>query len=479
MKKVILALLLLSMLGCSESPQASEKRQASRTGSVGTTVPLTSEGRSPFVSIAKKLMPAVVSIEAERIEEVRSLPGLYEDPDDWFFKRFSLQFPQRRRQVRRPVLGSGVIVSDEGYILTNNHVVEKAVKIVVRTSDEKEYAAKLVGTDQMTDIALVKIEASGLKFAELGNSDEMEVGDWVMAIGNPFHLMGTVTAGIISAKGRNIEGLPGGSPQIQNFLQTDAAINPGNSGGPLVNLSGEVVGINTAIKTAGLPGNIGIGFAVPSNMAKRVMDDLIQYKEVKRGWLGVHSRRVSPRLAEAYGLDKPTGVLILEIIVGSPAEKAGIKSEDIILEWEGKKVDHANFRVLILQTPIDKEVKIKLWRDKKARLVQVKVGRLPTDMQELSGSWFGMKVASLSGKEAQKARMREKEGVLIIEVEPGAVASVAGVRPGDIIRKIGNLKIENLSDYGGARKRYKDTEKPVVFKLKRGDRVAIVALKKE
>jgi serine protease Do len=477
MKKLILVLLSLSVLGCSESPQVSEKRQVARSDNPGA-LPLTSEGRSPFVSIAKKLMPAVVSIEAERIEQVRSPHGFFEAPSDLFFRGLFPEFPQRRREVRRPVLGSGVIVSDDGYILTNNHVVEKAVKIVVRTSDEKEYAAKLVGTDQMTDIALVKIDASGLKCAKLGNSDNMEVGDWVMAIGNPFHLMGTVTAGIISAKGRRIEGLPGGSPQIQNFLQTDAAINPGNSGGPLVNLQGEVVGINTAIKTAGRPGNIGIGFAIPSNMAKRVMDDLIQYKEVKRGWLGVRWGRVSAQLAEAYGLDEPMGVLVVQVTPESPAEKADIKSEDVILEWGGKKVDHANFLSLVSETEIDKKINVKLWRNKKIMFVQVKVEMRPSDEQELAGSWFGLKILSLSSKEAQRFRMGEKEGVLVAEVEPGCVASLAGVRPGDIIKKIGDLKIENPSDYGRARKKYKDTETSIAFKLRRGDHVAIVALKK-
>ncbi|MBI4722200.1 MAG: Do family serine endopeptidase [Candidatus Stahlbacteria bacterium] len=487
MKRIFLVIVLLPLLVCGEPPtllneqQDTEKQEG---GDIGQGLPLTSEGRSPFVKLAKQLTPAVVSVEAEQTIQVRSpMDDFFEDPfNDWFFKQLPPSFrqpKQQKREAKRPILGSGIIVSEDGYVLTNNHVVERASKIIVKMIDEKEYTAKVIGTDPATDVALLKIDKNGLKYARLGDSDKMEAGDWVMAIGNPFHLVGTVTVGVISAKGRTGISTPEGSPQFQNFIQTDAAINPGNSGGPLVNLSGEVIGINTAIQTAGLPGNIGIGFAIPSNMAKKVMDDLIQYKEVKRGWLGVQYGNLTPDLAEAYGLEKQKGVLVSKVMEDSPAKKAGIQSEDVILAWDGKEVDYATFPTTVAQTPIGKTVSVKIWHNKEIKYVEIEVTKRPAEIGASEERWFGMTVSSVMSEEAKKLGVNEREGAVVIEVESGSSADLAGITAGDLIKKVGNKEILKLSDYELAYKEYKDSKKPVVFKLERGDRIIIVALKKE
>jgi serine protease Do len=472
MRKYIFISLVLPFLVHSEPPTI-------RSSPKARSLPLTSDGRSPFVKIAKELLPTVVSIQAERVYKVSSpLDKFFEEPFfEWFFKRHpEFQFP---KEVKRPILGSGIIVSEDGYILTNNHIVRKASKIIIKTIDEKEYTAEIVGTDPETDIAVVKIDAKGLKHAILGNSDEMEIGDWVMAIGNPFQLMGTVTVGVISAKERKGLSIMGGTPLFQNFIQTDAAINPGNSGGPLVNLKGEVIGINTAIKSGGLQlGNIGIGFAIPSNMAKRVMNDLIKYKEVKRGWFGVQWNPLTPDLAEAYGLKEVKGVLISKVLKNTPAERAGIKPEDIVLEWDGKEVSASDFPLLVAQTPVGKRVKVKVWRNKRTHIFEVKVGIRPVEEKIVPEKWFGMEVASLLSEEAKKLEIDEQEGVVVIGVESGSEAELKGIRRGDVIKKIGNKKIRNLSDYEKIRKKLRDVKKPIIFKIKRGERIIFVALKK-
>ena len=467
-------------LAWSEPPITySEEQIKKKFSGILEPLPVTSEGRSPFVGIAKRLMPAVVSIDAERVTKVRSPHfDFFEDPFDMFKKGFP-EFKYREREFKRPVLGSGVIVSENGYVLTNNHMVEKAEKIIVKTMDEKEYTAKIVGADPVTDIAIVKIDAQNLPYAKLGNSDELEIGDWVMAIGNPFQLMGTVTVGVVSAKGRAHIAIAGGGPQLQNFIQTDAAINPGNSGGPLVNLKGEVVGINTVIKTESFSrGNIGIGFAIPSNMAKRVMEDLIQYKEVKRGWLGVYYQKLTSDLAEAYGLKKANGILVQKVMEDSPAEKAGIKAEDIILEWDGKPVKYDKFPVLVQQSSIGEKVQVKVWRENNTKFVWVKVGKKPTEISEEEiGEWFGIRVSSLKSEEVKRFGIKEQEGVLIIEVENGSIAERAGIQIGDVIKRVGNKRINDLKDYEDAKKKYSKKKKPIVFKLKHGDATIFVALK--
>lgn len=505
MKKYIVLLLLLPLLVCSEPPpgqeqqeelpslweeeaQAQEQQSEESEGQVQSeesTLPLTAEGRSPFVKIAKDLMPAIVSISAEQVYEVtRSpFPDFFEDPFDEFWRRFFPELRPRKEEIKRPILGSGFIVSDDGYILTNNHVVTHAKKIIVKTMDEKEYKAELVGTDELTDVALIKIKARNLLYAKLGNSDAIEVGDWVMAIGNPFQLMGTVTVGVVSAKERRDIAIAGG-PQIQNFIQTDAAINPGNSGGPLVNIKGAVVGINTAIKTASFypTGNIGIGFAIPINIAEKVMKDLIEYKEVRRGWLGVSYQRLTSELAETYGLEETKGVLINKVISNSPASKAGVKEEDIILKWDGKEVTYSNFPVLVSQTSTGKKVKVVVFRKNKSHSLWVKVGKRPAsvaEVEEVVDTWLGLHVVSLSSREAQSFNVESEYGVLVVEVEYYSPADDVAIQPGDVIKRIGDIEIKDMSDFEKAHSTYKKQKSPILFKLERGDMTIYVGVRSE
>jgi serine protease Do len=431
---------------------------------------------SPFVGIVEKILPTVVSIEAKRVVKIRSpFEDFFEDPFfEWFFGE---KVPTPRKAIR-PILGSGVIVSKDGYILTNNHIIERAEDLTVKTMDEKEYKAKIIGTDPETDIAVIKIEGNNFPYAKLGNSDELKVGEWVIAIGNPFHLLGTVTVGIISAKGRKNVFIRGEGARIQDFIQTDAAINPGNSGGPLVNLKGEVIGINTAIKTT-IGGNIGIGFAIPSNMAKKVMQDLIKYKKVKRGYLGVTYQKMNKTLAEAYGLKETRGVLVQQVIEDSPAEKGGVKPEDIILEWDGKEVEFENFSSLVFNTEVGKRVKLKVWRKGKMVTLYVKVGeRGKIDKSEIE-EWFGIKVVGIEEKEAKRLKVKEKRGVVVIEVDKEEEGWKVGIRVGDVIEKVGEIKIKGVKDYLRAIKKYKQKQKPVVFKIKRNGEVIFFALKEE
>ncbi|MDD2891053.1 MAG: Do family serine endopeptidase [bacterium] len=473
-KGLLVALLVMPALLCSEPPKVEIKG----------SLPITSEGKSPFVRIAKELMPAVVSISAEKIVNVRDpFSEFFGGTPDDFFRQFmpELRTPQRRQKLSG--LGSGFIVSEDGYILTNNHVISGASSLTIKMMDEKEYKAKVIGSDPVTDIALLKIDVTGLPYAKLGNSDEIEVGDWVMAIGNPFQLFGTVTVGVVSAKDRrdiDIGGLEDG-PKIQDFIQTDAAINPGNSGGPLVNLKGEVIGINAAIKTGGMTaGNIGIGFAVPINMAQKVKSDLVQYKEVKRGWLGVAYEGIGTNRAQAYGVKDTTEILVISVLTGSPAEKAGIKEEDILVEWDGKKIDYKNFASIVLQTPLNKKIAVKIFRDKAFQTVFVTVGEMPSEMKgtvepQIVEKWLDMDVVSVKSQEAERLNIKASSGVVVASIDEGSIAYEAGIRTGDIITKIGNREIKNLQDYESAHSTYGKSKAPIVVKLKRGAGKAIVA----
>jgi serine protease Do len=439
--------------------------------------PTQEEGKgSPFVEIVEKILPTVVSIEAKRVVNITSpFQDFFEDP---FFEWFFQGKPPVPKKAIRPILGSGVIVSKDGYILTNNHIIEKAEELTVKTMDEKEYKAKIIGKDPMTDIAVIKIEGKNFPYAKLGDSDKIKVGEWVIAIGNPFYLFGTVTVGIISAKGRKNVFTRGEGAQIQNFIQTDAAINPGNSGGPLVNLKSEVIGINTAIKTAG-GGNIGIGFAIPSNMAKKVMQDLIKYKKVKRGYLGITYQKMNKELAEAYGLKEVKGVLVQRVIEDSPAEKGGLNPEDIILEWNGKEVNFENFSNLVFNTEVNKRVKLKVWRKGKEITLYVKVGERGEIKKSEIEEWFGIRVVDTEDEKAKILGVRENRGVVVIDVDKEKEGWKRGIRKGDVIEKVGEIKIKGIKDYLRAIKKYKDKQKPIVFKIKRKGEVIFFALKEE
>ncbi len=328
---------------------------------------------SSFADLAEKLMPSVVNISTSKtvVTTINPFPGFQFPPGSPFedmFKDFGT--PQKKKAYS---LGSGFIIDSSGIIITNNHVIEGAEDILVRIEGEKEYEAKVIGADPFSDLAVLKIKSSEkFKPVKFGDSDKARIGDWVIAIGNPFGLGGTVTSGIISARNRNI-----GMARYEDFIQTDASINQGNSGGPLFNMDGDVIGINTAI--FGRQGNIGIGFSIPSNNAKKVIDQLIKYGETKRGWLGVRIQTVTEEIAEAEKLDKPRGALVQDLSTGGPSEKGGIKAGDIILEFDGKLINNVKELIsIVAQTEVGKTVEVKVWRNQREVIKKIKIGRLET-----------------------------------------------------------------------------------------------------
>ena len=447
---------------------------------VNQPTPLTELEQSPFVAIARRVMPAVVNISAERVVRTRGwFPFGSPFEDDPFFREFFRGFPRMERKSES--LGSGLVMDKRGYILTNNHVVSGAEEIEVRLSDETAYQGdrvKVVGADRRTDVAILKVEADHpLPEASLGNSDGVEVGEWVMAIGNPWGLDRTVTVGVISAKGRSGLSLAEG-PTYQDFIQTDASINPGNSGGPLVNIRGEVIGINSAI-TSPSGGNVGIGFAIPINMAKRIADQLISEGKIVRGYLGILPQEVSSDLAEALGLQSTEGVLVAKVEENTPAHEAGLKVEDVIVEFDGKKVATVQkFRIVVAETPPGKRVKIVVMRDGKRRSLKAKIGEFPAERGlETEGGWLGMRVVSLDSQEARRYKVEEDEGVLVAEVEPGSPADHVGIRKGDVIRKIGELAIGDLAGYERAAGRYGSSKKSILLQLRRGDSVLFLGVR--
>ena len=430
-----------------------------------------------FVELAKKLKPTVVNIStAKSMKQQRRAPRPFgSDPFQDFFDRFFEGGPQQQPGFKQRSLGSGFIISDEGYILTNNHVVGGADEIKVKLDDGREFKAEVKGLDEKLDLALIKIDAKGnLPVAALGDSDTLQVGEWVMAIGNPFGLAETVTAGIISAKGRVI-----GSGPYDDFIQTDASINPGNSGGPLFNARGEVIGINTAI----VAGGQGIGFAIPINMAKTYLPQLREKGKVVRGWLGVVIQPITPELAQSFGLANEQGALVSEVVKEGPAEKAGIKVGDIILEFNGKKINEMNeLPRLVAATPSGTKAPVKLLRDGKEEAVAVAIERLKdgdeTGESGADADKLGMTVRELTKESAARLGLKESSGVVVTELKSDGQAAEAGVARGDIIREVNGRKIATVADYEKALAAHK---KGAVMRLllRRGDSSLFVAFKVE
>jgi serine protease Do len=429
-----------------------------------------------FVSIAKKVLPSVVTIVCEKTVQVTGVPGqgnpgFFADP---FFGRF-FQGPER---VPETGTGSGVVVRRDGYVLTNNHVVRNADKIRVTLEDGRAFDAEVVGTDPKSDVAVIKIKADGLDPAKLGNSDQLEVGEWVLAIGNPFQLSSTVTAGIVSAVGRSNIGLA----DYEDFIQTDAAINPGNSGGALVNLDGDVVGINTAIASRS-GGNQGIGFAIPINMASRIMDSLISHGKVVRGWMGVSIQNITDTTAEIFGMDRPHGALVGQVTPGSPAEDAGVRQGDVVVSIDGKQVkDVEDLQLKIVDHDPGTKVDLGILRDGRERSITVELGELQTD--EAAKAENGGEQGSLSGRSTDLLGLRLEEltrpvrteldippgveGLLVTDVDPSKPAGRAGLQRGDIIMQVGNDEILSLRSFEEAVKGAR-LGKPVLFLVRRGD----------
>jgi len=433
-----------------------------------------------FVTLAKKLRPLVVNISTTQVSEGRasqefSTPFGEEDPFNDFWRRF-FGGPAPRGPQRQRSLGSGFIIDGDGSILTNNHVVENAQKIVVKLADDdQEYEAKVIGRDPKTDIAVIQIKAkTNLQAATLGDSDGLEVGEWVVAIGNPFGLDSTVTSGIVSAKGRHI-----GQGPYDNFIQTDASINPGNSGGPLINLRGEVIGINTAIFSR-TGGNMGIGFAIPINLAKEVLPQLRGKGKVTRGFLGVLIQKVTPEIAESLGLDRGHGALVANVTKDGPADKAGVKVGDVIVEFDGKEVkDSSDLPIIVARTPVDKRTRMKVLRDKKEVTLTVAVGELKDEEVVASApekGELGLSVQRLTPQMAESLGLDKTEGVVVTAVEPGSAADEAGIRRGDVVMEVDKKAIRSLDDYkkavAGIRK-----GRGVLFLVRRGDSTLFLALK--
>jgi serine protease Do len=429
---------------------------------------------SPFVSVVDKALPAVVFVD------VRKKAGSSDDGDEIF--RFFGDNPHRQQQ-RVPSSGSGFIIDPRGYILTNNHVVRDADEINVTLEDKRTFKAKVIGADPETDVAVIKIEGDRLPALPLGDSDAIRVGDWAIAIGNPLGMLkGSVTVGIVSALARTDLNIFGGTPQYQDFIQTDASINFGNSGGPLCNIRGEAIGINTAINPSGQ----GIGFAIPINLAKHVADQLIAHGSVQRAWLGVRLAEVTPEIAEGFGLKSTDGALISEVMPGRPAERAGLKRNDVIIEFDGQAVtDWQKFRLKVADMPVGRTVPLVVLREGKRVNLSVTLGARDAEVASANGnnpapatppgeSLAGLTVRDLTADEKQESGA--KNGVLVTDVEDGSAAEEAGLSANMIIEELGGKPVANAASFTRMLKDAKTKSRYAVLLVRAGQQTTFVPL---
>jgi serine protease Do len=419
-----------------------------------------------WVKIGRELKPAVVNVSAKRAEtatpEMQG-PSGEETPFDRYFKDFFGSRPKRHARS----MGSGFIINQNGYIVTNNHVVEGASQVQVKLSDGRELPAKVVGRDSKTDIVLLKIEASGLSVIPLGDSSASQVGEPVMAIGNPFGLEQTVTTGIVSATGRAI-----GAGPYDDFIQTDASINPGNSGGPLINARGQAIGINTAIFSQS-GGSVGIGFAIPISLAKSVVTQLADSGKVTRGWLGVGIQSVTPDLAKSFGRAETTGALVSSVSEGSPAERAGLKAGDIVTEYDGRKVERvADLPRAVAGTPVGREVRLSVIRDGKPVMLTARVEALDTkepgqaDGGEKAKPALGLAVQPLTPALAQQLGVSAKQGLVVQGVQEGSPAAEAGFERGDVIVEMNKKPVKSVAEFRETVDKH-GKGKPMLFRIQR------------
>jgi len=469
---------LCLLAGVSISSAIDQYQAGGRMAAVANAqAPAVSQGLPDFATLAKRVGPSVVNVSTTQVRKAAAdVPSPFDgdDPMSQFWQRF---FGGRipRGSQRQMGLGSGFIIDRNGTILTNYHVVDGAQKISVTLSDGKSYDAKVLGKDEKTDIAVIKIDAGqDLPAVTLGDSDRLDVGEWVMAIGNPFGLDHTVTSGIVSAKGRQI-----GAGPYDNFIQTDASINPGNSGGPLINLRGEVVGITTAIYSQS-GGNIGIGFAIPTNSIKEVLPQLKDKGRVVRGYLGTTVQKITPEIADSLGVKQQRGALVADVVRGSPAERAGIKTGDIITEFNSKEVkDSTELPGLVARVAPGTGTSVKVLRDGKEMTLAITVGEMKDTEVAASGQQgeLGLAVQPVTPEVAQSLGLDRAEGLVITEVKPGSAADDAGLREGDLITQINRRPVKNLADYNREMAQSKKGQS-VLLLVRRGDSSVFLALKR-
>lgn len=431
-----------------------------------------------FSEIVRAVSPAIVNISTTKVVRREAQP-FFEDPFFDFFSPFH-EFGSPKKFKERS-LGSGVIVSADGYIVTNNHVVEKADEIKVTLIDKKTFKGRIVGADPKTDIAIIKIEATGLPTLTWGDSDKLQVGEFVLAIGSPYGLSNTVTMGIISAVGRANVGIA----DYEDFIQTDAAINPGNSGGPLVNINGELIGINTAIfsRTGGYQ---GIGFAVPSNMVRLVIDQLLQKGKVTRGWIGVTIQELTPELAQEFGLKKTKGALVSDVGKDSPAAKAGIMRGDVILEFNGREVkDVSSLRNMVAQSKAGSEITLKILRAGKEFTVKALITELPRDVAEVTPEQLpdnselkaltGLTVMDLSKEIIRQLGFnKDEKGVVVVKVEAGSPADDAEIKKGDVIKEINKKAVNSSEDFNRIATNIKTNDSVLLFINRNGKKFYVI-----
>jgi len=436
-------------------------------------------GLPDFTGLVEKQGPAVVNVSTTQIiRHAQGFPNVPEnDPFYEFFRRFAPQMP---REQESQSLGSGFIISTDGYIMTNAHVVDSADKITVRLTDKREFSAKVIGADKRTDVALLKIEATGLPTIIVGDPDKLKVGEWVVAIGSPFGFDSSVTAGIVSAKGRSLP-----QENFVPFIQTDVAINPGNSGGPLFNMNGEVVGINSQIYTRS-GGSMGLSFAIPIDVATQVTEQLRTTGKVTRGRIGVMIQELTLELAESFGLSKPVGALISHVEKDGPADKAGIEASDVILKFDGKPVESSSdLPRIVAATKPGSRVVIELWRKGGVRRITVEVGKMPEDgklarsAKELADdvaemiSRLGIAVIELTREQLQELQVK---GGLLVEEVKGSAARAAGLQQGDVLLAIGNMPIRSLRQFNEILKQV-PRGRNVALLVRRGDAALYVAIR--
>ena len=470
-------------LGVSASLNVSHSPVGGVDAVVASTSAMAAGGtaESPFVSVVEKALPAVVFIDVRK----KVAAGNSEDPQEQMFRRFFGDNGNRAPQKQRtqPSSGSGFIIDTQGHVLTNNHVVRDADDITVTLNDKRTFKAKVVGADPETDVAVIQIVGDHLPVLPLGDSDRLRVGDWAIAIGNPLgQLRGSVTVGIISAQGRTDLNIWGGTPSYQDFIQTDASINFGNSGGPLCNINGEAIGINTAINTSGQ----GIGFAIPINLVRHVADQLMASGKVQRAWLGIQLAELTPELAEGFGLSEQRGILVNDVIAGTPADKAGLKRNDVIIEFDGQSVsDLPKFRLKVADTKVGSRVPLMVLRDGKRIPVTVTLSQRPVDGVANAAPQGGdedVAPASVSGLTVRELTAEEKSntkvssGVLVTHVAEGSAAEEAGIQPGDIIEQVGGRPVTSAASLIKMLKDTKVSKKHAALLVYHEGRAQFVAL---